>query len=297
MRLKSRPHSPIATTCGSLASSRKAGMVSGPQSRAWCGWTPAVHGNPRARALRLSSTLAPVTITDTPQATFTSQATPSPTIQIPSATVTDTQTQQDTFTQTQTQTVQASSDTATPLYTPSFTPTMTLTVMNTAVLTATGTKTAVNTVTLTRTVTAVMTAVNTLQNTAIATAVNTPSFTPTPDAAIATPTPDRQYITEVVSYPNPVNPFNFSGITIRFNIGRTDVDRFTFNMYTSGYRLVRRISMAAGAALQQDLKQGYITCPASNLMPLSGGIYYYVIEAQTGNKTTRSKVEKILIIR
>jgi hypothetical protein len=133
----------------------------------------------------------------------------------------------------------------------------------------------------------------------------TPTSTRTPTSASTptltyTPTPEKQEIKDLQPYPNPVNPAKAPAGTIAmriaFNINQTDVDIISIRIYTASYRLIRE-TVYKDVAKTIIVSQRYFDIAADTLKGLANGTYYYYITADKGGKVTRSKVDKIVILK
>ncbi|HRQ44901.1 MAG TPA: GH116 family glycosyl hydrolase [Candidatus Goldiibacteriota bacterium] len=253
------------------------------------------------------------TNTNTPQDTFTHTYT---------ATYTNTSTNTNTSTQTYTPSVTNTfTDTVTPggptltftdTPTETGTPTHTFTssYTNTATNTHTSTATYTNTLTHTYTNTATFTSTHSQTPSYTASLTETPVFTQTytftytsTNTPVFTATPtytrvpaDKQQITEVLPYPNPFNPALYNYIRISFKIAQPDTKRLALRIYSSSYRLIREVAYEQ-AALTQIVNRGYIQYESKHLESLSNGTYYFVLIAGGQGDETRSKVEKMIIIK
>jgi non-lysosomal glucosylceramidase len=257
------------------------------------------------------------TNTNTPQDTFTHTYTATYTY-TSTNTNTSTETYTPTITNTFTDTITPGgptltfTDTPTETGTPTHTHTSsnTNTATNTNTVTDTATNTATDTVTHTNTYTATFTAtysqtpsytssltetpVFTQTHTFTYTATETPVFTATPTY---TKVPaDKQEITEVLPYPNPFNPSRYNYVRISFKIAQPDTERLSLRIYSSSYRLIREVSYERDA-LTQIVNRGYIQYESKHLETLSNGTYYFVLLAGEQGDETRSRVQKIIIIK
>jgi len=114
----------------------------------------------------------------------------------------------------------------------------------------------------------------------------------------ATPTPEKQEITELIPYPNPYNPLNNEGRNLRigFKIAQQNAGSISFRLYTVQGRLIRELRYE-GAAAAQIAQRGYVECPREGLEALANGAYYYILLAESGGEATRSHVDKIIIMK
>jgi hypothetical protein len=276
-------------------------------------FTESPTGTPPTRTVTPTVTR---TYTDTATNTVTRTETPTVTM-----TVTDTETATDTVTPSETSTP-ADTETATPTRTaedtviptasetevivattPVITATLTFTAAatssNTVVPTATGTFTGTRTVTPLNTAT--RTDTGTFTRTRTSTPVNTITITqtvflsPTPTN---TPTiqPERQAITDLLPFPNPVNPLVSAYLYIGFTAARIDSDSIKLKIYTSGQRLVRTVEYK-GTDAQNILIASRFRCEAAELSGLANGTYYYMLTAEKAGEVARSKVDKIVILK
>jgi len=171
------------------------------------------------------------------------------------------------------------------------TPTPTFTVTSTSTRTVTPTPTFTATVTFTFTFT--RTGTPTITLTITPTSQNTNTFTPTP-----TKVPDTQAINNVVPYPNPAVPGAGTVISFDFVLNRLDYESIGIKIYTAAYRLIRDTSFQKGDMhILNDRTLRYDTAPY--LSKLSNGVYFYYLyaKAKNGTEVTRSKIDKIIIIR
>jgi hypothetical protein len=126
-----------------------------------------------------------------------------------------------------------------------------------------------------------------------ATFTNTPVFTPTI-------TPTRQAgplaFNSCGLYPNPFNYVTDAFLNIAIGLSRTDIDGLTLEIYTPAFRKVREKRLnsadaylaAASRLMQYD---------AANLKGLASGVYYYMVKAELGGVTARSKADVLILIR
>ena len=183
-----------------------------------------------------------------------------------------------------------STSTATPTVTRTSTPTPTFTrtgtPTSTFTLTVTATRTATPTSTSTRTGTPTFT------RTVSPTSQSTPTYTPT-----ITPTwPDTQAVKNVVPYPNPIQPGTGVNISFSFSLNRLDYDSIGVKIYTSASRLIRDTEVSKGdVSIVNDHILTYDT--GKYLTGLSNGVYYYFLYAKKGGEITRSKIDKIIILK
>ncbi len=168
-------------------------------------------------------------------------------------------------------------------FTPTFTCTSTMT--NTPTMTVTGTSTRTYTPTWTSTSTF------TRNPTPSTTGTTTQTFTLTP-----TSTPEKQEITDVKPYPNPVNPDKNAELRIGFKIAQTNVDKVIIRIYTSGYRLIKEVKYE-GAQAVSVATQGFASIYVKDLILLANGTYYYYIKADRKGDVCKSKIDKIIILR
>ena len=116
------------------------------------------------------------------------------------------------------------------------------------------------------------------------TATETPTDTPTPA--------DVFEITELVSYPNPVNPDRVFQVDIEFHASQICSD-LVFKVYTSSFRLIRQVEIPGSHELGRNL----IPMNTLNFKGLASGIYYYVFIGKSDNdEIKRSEVGKIIIL-
>ncbi len=247
-----------------------------------------------------STNTATVTPTASSSVTATSSISQTST---PGNTFTYTNTPENTFTNTPGNTA---TYTNTPVNTATNTPvnTSTNTPANTATNTPvnTATNTPADTATFTRTNTPVDTATFTKTNTPVNTATGT--YTPTstitktllPTATVTyTSTPDTQAVDGLKPHPNPYNPKK-GDLLIGFRVARPDVDSITIKVYTSGQRLIRSVTLNQAQSIIA-MNIGYIGCKADLFKSLSNGTYYYMIIAKKGGTETKSKIDKIIILK
>jgi hypothetical protein len=121
-----------------------------------------------------------------------------------------------------------------------------------------------------------------------------PTFIPT-----ITVTPVQnvvQEITDIKSYPNPVNPDRDIIFRIGFKIGQKNINKLTINIYTTGFRFIKEIPIknadAASAA-----NNGFVDVDINELKPLANGVYYYYIKAFKDENVCKSDIDKIVILR
>jgi hypothetical protein len=142
--------------------------------------------------------------------------------------------------------------------------------------------------------TPVSTAVST--STRTPTATNTPVSSPTTTPTIGA-TPNTQGITDLLPYPNPFNPLVYPELRVQFTINQRNPNKIGIKIYSASYRLIRAEEWTA-ADVNTIVNNGYVSYTTDHLQNLANGAYYYYLYA-TGQdgKTTRSKVDKIIILK
>lgn len=187
--------------------------------------------------------------------------------------------------------------TQSPIVSPTDTPAGTLTntpvetVTNTPTMTFTMTSSATSTNLPTGTYTA--TATNTGTNIVIATSTYT--FTQT---ATLTPTvtPSAQEIVSVKPYPNPILP-GTAEVFFEFTLAQKNIKTIGVRIYTPAFRLIRE-AVYEQAAKDLIVNAGRLRYDASNFTGMArGGYYYYLYVISDNNVMTRSKTDKIIILR
>ncbi|HRU39375.1 MAG TPA: hypothetical protein P5511_05815, partial [Candidatus Goldiibacteriota bacterium] len=128
----------------------------------------------------------------------------------------------------------------------------------------------------------------------------TPANTATRTVTIAptyTATPSEQGITDLKPWPNPINPggTGTEGF-IDFKINQKDPENIGIRIYTSSSRLIREIKYDQGST-NLLVNAGRFRYNIQTLEGLSNGTYYYYLYVQKGGKETRSKIDKIVIIK
>ncbi len=211
----------------------------------------------------------------------------STTTRTPTSTITNTITPTATMTRTPTFTITDTISSNTPTITPTHTPTWTITLT----ATPTRTRTYTATPTWTRTLTATPARTGTPTNTPVDTATYRVTRTLTP-----TVTPTAQEITDVRPHPNPVNPVKDKEVRIGFKIAQTDIDKIIIRIYTSGYRLIKEVR-EEGAAAVLIATQGYIRIETKELQSLANGTYYFYIKTERKGEISRTKIEKLIILK
>jgi hypothetical protein len=215
---------------------------------------------------------------------------------------------------TSTATIPAGTNTNTPTNT-AFVPTLTFTstftpIANTPTFTQTYSATVVPSTTATGVITDTPTGtavipVPTATNTAVTpvpSATSTGTYTSTPtytSTALPTPTytPTQSNLTfeltDVLSYPNPVNPAKDAKLLIKF-VSKQDFDKLDFRVYTVGLRLAKEVvwegSYKAGSTIH-PVDIGLF----SNLA--NGAFYYVLIGENAEGKKAVSKIGKIIILK
>jgi hypothetical protein len=121
----------------------------------------------------------------------------------------------------------------------------------------------------------------------------TPTFTPTPSK-----TPDTQAITEVLPYPNPVDPADpaVTQVFISFKINQENPDAIGLKIYTSASRLIRNVRVTGPAAIN-IAKNRIFNYGKAELNGLSSGVYYYYLYAEKGGVITRSRIDKLMVLK
>jgi endo-1,4-beta-D-glucanase Y len=244
------------------------------------------------------------TFTITPANTFTYTITPTNTLgNSPTNTPVNsaTNTPGNTFTNTPVNTATntpVNTATNTPVNTATNSPVNTST--NTPVNTATDTmtNTPVNTVTdtptFTPTYTPTFTATNTQTNTPANTATNTPADTAT-ITVTSTPTVAVPGISGLKPYPNPYNPTKGFDLYIAFSLGQP-ADTITIRIYSESQRLIRVVKFT-GSDATAAINKGYIAVTSASFTGLANGMYYYRITAEKDGTVTKSKIDKIIILK
>jgi endoglucanase len=233
-----------------------------------------------------------ITLTSTPSFTITPSSSPT-------GTYTQISVYSPTFSATVTKTTTGTPVTATYTYSVTLTYTLSRTTTYTQTLTITATVTptitftsAVPSRTSTPTISPTVAApTNTLTMTVTNTAqvpISTMTFTPTQTVTpfINPPTPD----TDPGVWPCPVNPA-YQDLNVIFYISGAST-KVSFNIYTRGYRLVKKLELGA-------YPQGTNECKINReyIYGLSNGIYYYVIESSINGKKSISKIRLFVILK
>ncbi|HDQ25837.1 MAG TPA: M6 family metalloprotease domain-containing protein [bacterium] len=229
-------------------------------------------------ATRTVTPIVTATVTGTPTFTGTRTATFTRTV-----TNTLTRTSTPTFTGTATQTVTATATaTHTETDTRTSTPTYTGTITHTSTPTSTPTYTVTGTATFTGTYTSTRTPTPTVYLSA------TPTFTPTP-----APESGIFRITKAEHYSQPFNPLKNNRLYVDFAVSQ-GCKNVKFGLYTAGYRriLEREIAANIGAGNHRAFIE------AAEMMRLSNGTYYWVIEAVNDRgERTRGSVNTMIVLR
>ncbi len=122
--------------------------------------------------------------------------------------------------------------------------------------------------------------------------------TPTPALSTATMTPIAVptgvlTVGTVLPYPNPINPTVWP-LNIRVNVTTDNIDSMKVKIYTTAYRLIMQKEFD-GPSVENGVAT--LTFDIKDLYNLSEGAYYYVVIAEKGGVTVRSKVDKIIILK
>jgi hypothetical protein len=184
------------------------------------------------------------------------------------------------------------SPTVTRTGTPTYTRTATATFSRTVTPTPTYTVSVTSTYTSTPTPTFTRTGTATVTKTITPTVQNTATFTMTP-----TQVPDTQAVNNVVPFPNPIQPAAGTNISFSFVLNRLDFDSIGIKIYTTSSRLIRDTSFPKGDTHIVNNERMLLYDTGAYLTGLSNGVYYYYLYAKKGSEVTRSKIEKILIIK
>ncbi len=275
-------------------------------------WTPTFTIMRTATPTWTRTNTSIFTYTNTPINTTTRTHTITQTVirtSTPTFTYTPTWTRTRTPTFTITDTISSNTPTITPTHTPTWTITLTATPTRTRTYTATCTSTPTftftSTPTMTRTFTMTYTATPTWTRTLTATPTmtGTPTNTPVDTATYTvtrtltpTVTPTAQEITDVKPYPNPVNPVKDPQVRIGFKIAQTDIDKIIIRIYTSGYRLIKEVR-EEGTAAVLIATQGYISIETKDIQTLANGTYYFYVKSERKGKSSRSKIEKLIVLK
>ena len=127
------------------------------------------------------------------------------------------------------------------------------------------------------------------------TSQNTPTFTRTVTMT-PTETPEIQAIDDLLPYPNPYDPSGGGDMTFGFTVGQNNCDAIGLKMYTASYRLVRK-AMCGAAEKNSASNRKRIELKAYELGGLANGTYYYYIYSEKGGVVTRSRIDKIVIMK
>jgi hypothetical protein len=113
-----------------------------------------------------------------------------------------------------------------------------------------------------------------------------------------TPAPVSVQITGLLAYPNPLNPAIYSNLIFTFNVNQpaNAIDEIGLRIYSSSYRLIRE-AVYSGADKDNILNSRRLIYASDNLIGLANGSYYYYIYAVQNGKETRSKINKLIIIK
>lgn len=130
--------------------------------------------------------------------------------------------------------------------------------------------------------------------------VNCMNPTPTATVTQTMVASGTQEVYDILPYPNPYNPgmtVVTSGANFQFKLKRYDVDKIGIKIYTAAYRLIIEKDYD-GAEKDAIVGQSYMTIAARTLSRLANGTYYYYIYV-TGKdgKTTKSKVDMVVILK
>ncbi|MEI7542819.1 MAG: glycosyl hydrolase family 18 protein, partial [bacterium] len=227
-------------------------------------------------------TISPTSLPNTATSTRTMTAT-----NTPINTATYTFTAGPSFTSTNTFTI-----TSTATQTNTYTITSTVTQTNTQTITMTntpyaGTPTQTSTPQPTSTSVNTMTKTPTVTNTSVV--IITPTYTNTPQAE---PTTQAFKINDLLAYPNPYNPVA-GNLLVDFVLTK-NIIKLQYKIFTVAGRLIRTdqvaINLAAGKQTVAFSKGIFET--------LSQGVYYYVISVTSDSgETTKSKIDKVILLR
>lgn len=90
---------------------------------------------------------------------------------------------------------------------------------------------------------------------------------------------------------------NKPSVYFGFNISQTDCDRIGIRIYTSASRLVRETAFTGGEMTYFINNRFIAYDTAKYLSGLSNGVYFYFLYAVKGGVETRSKIDKIIILK
>ena len=111
-----------------------------------------------------------------------------------------------------------------------------------------------------------------------------------------TATPAAQAIENLKPYPNPVYP-GTNQVNFRFTLNQKDCDRIGLRIYTASYRLIREV-VYENPALATIINNGLIMYSTTdNFKGLANGTYYYFIYVEKNKVETRSRIDKIIILK
>jgi len=134
----------------------------------------------------------------------------------------------------------------------------------------------------------------------IFTFTNTPTETTTvsqqPTITVTPVQNIEQEITDMKSYPNPVNPDRDTIFRIGFKIEQKNINKLTINIYTAGFRFIKEITIKNADALSAA-NNGFISVDINELKPLANGTYYYYIKAFKDENVCKSVIDKMIVLR
>jgi hypothetical protein len=122
---------------------------------------------------------------------------------------------------------------------------------------------------------------------------NTATYTPTASATY-TETPATQAIKDLRPYPNPYT--SGAEIYFGFTLDQKDCTGIGLRIYTAASRQIREV-LYEGPAMTTIINNGRIRYTSDNFDKLATGTYFYYLYAVKNKVETRSKIDKIIIIR
>jgi hypothetical protein len=109
-------------------------------------------------------------------------------------------------------------------------------------------------------------------------------------------TPSEQGIDSLIIYPNPFNPARDAVLNFGFTLRQKDCDVIGIKIYTAGFRKIRDEKFQ-GPDKDAAINSARISLQGYKIGNVADGAYYYYIYVEKQGVITRSKVDKLIILK